>query len=160
MRCRNCNHRQISYHGYIGSGHHSDQLDKRDFAWWRRQMKTFSALLAFCVGNSPGTGEFPPQRPVTRSFVFSLICPWTKCWANNRDAGDLNRHHDHYDVTVMESKRPLVASEAVHLSTLIFAIHIAWRYQDITWGNFDLLWWGSQHSPEVNFSGNLSDNSN
>ena len=31
-------------------------------------METFSALLAICVGNSPVTGEFPTQRPVTRSF--------------------------------------------------------------------------------------------
>ena len=31
-------------------------------------METFSALLAFCAGNSPGTGEFPAQRPVTRSL--------------------------------------------------------------------------------------------
>ena len=27
-----------------------------------------SALLAICVGNSPVPGEFPAQRPVTRSF--------------------------------------------------------------------------------------------
>ena len=31
-------------------------------------METFSALLAICAGNSPVTGEFPAQRPVTRSF--------------------------------------------------------------------------------------------
>ena len=31
-------------------------------------METFSALLALCVGNSPVTGEFPLQRPVTRIF--------------------------------------------------------------------------------------------
>ena len=31
-------------------------------------METFSALLAICVGNSPVSGEFPAQRPVTRSF--------------------------------------------------------------------------------------------
>ena len=36
--------------------------------WWRHQMETFSALLAICAGNSPATGEFPTQRPVTRSF--------------------------------------------------------------------------------------------
>ena len=36
--------------------------------WWRHQKETFSALLALCVGNSPVTGEFPAQRPVTRSF--------------------------------------------------------------------------------------------
>ena len=38
--------------------------------WWRHQMETFSALLAICAGNSPVTGEFPAQRPVTRSFEF------------------------------------------------------------------------------------------
>ena len=31
-------------------------------------METFSALLAFCAGNSPVPREFPSQRPVTRSF--------------------------------------------------------------------------------------------
>ena len=36
--------------------------------WWRHQMETFSALLALCAGNSPVSGEFPSQRPVTRSF--------------------------------------------------------------------------------------------
>ena len=30
--------------------------------------KTFSALLALCTGNSPVTGEFHAQRPVTRNF--------------------------------------------------------------------------------------------
>ena len=29
--------------------------------------ETFPALLAICVGNSPVTGEFPAQRPMTRS---------------------------------------------------------------------------------------------
>ena len=31
-------------------------------------METFSGLLALCAGNSPVVGEFPAQRPVTRSF--------------------------------------------------------------------------------------------
>ena len=37
-------------------------------SWWRHEMETFSALLAICAGNSPVPGEFPTQRPVTRSF--------------------------------------------------------------------------------------------
>ena len=42
--------------------------------WWRYQMETFSALLALCAGNSPVTGDFPAQRPVTRSFdVFFYL---------------------------------------------------------------------------------------
>ena len=36
--------------------------------WWRHQMETFSALLAICAGNSLVPGDFPAQRPVTRSF--------------------------------------------------------------------------------------------
>ena len=39
-----------------------------EFSWWRHQMETFAALLAICAGNSPVPGEFPTQRPVTRSF--------------------------------------------------------------------------------------------
>ena len=37
-------------------------------SWWHHQMETFSALLAFCRGNSPVTGEFPPQKPLIQSF--------------------------------------------------------------------------------------------
>ena len=45
-------------------------------SWWRHQMGTFSALLALCAGNSPVSGEFPTQRPVTRSFdVFFDLRP-------------------------------------------------------------------------------------
>ena len=56
--------------------------------WWRYRMETFSALLVFCAGNSPVTGEFPAQRPVTRSFgVFfdlhlnqQLSKQWRRRW--------------------------------------------------------------------------------
>ena len=41
-------------------------------SWWRHQMETFSALLAICAGNSLVPGEFPTQRPVTRSFNVFL----------------------------------------------------------------------------------------
>ena len=52
-------------------------------------METFSALLAFRVGNSPVTGEFPAQRPVMWSFdVFFYL--------------RLNQHRANYDVIVMK----------------------------------------------------------
>ena len=41
---------------------------KRAPSWWRHQMETFSTLLPICARNSLVTGEFPTQRPVTRSF--------------------------------------------------------------------------------------------
>ena len=71
--------------------------------WWRHQMEIFSALLAICAGNSPVTGEFPAQSPVTRSFdVFFFICSWINGWVNNHEFGYLRRHRAHYDVIVME----------------------------------------------------------
>ena len=45
--------------------------------------------------NSPHKGQW---REV---LVFSLICAWINAWVNNREAGDLRRHRNHYDVTVM-----------------------------------------------------------
>ena len=71
--------------------------------WWRHQMETFSALLAICAGNSPVPGEFPTQRPVTRSFDVTLICARINAWVNNREAGDLRRYRPHCDVIVMIS---------------------------------------------------------
>ena len=45
-------------------------------SWWRHQMETFSALLVICAGNLLVIGEFPAQRPVTRSFdVFFDLHP-------------------------------------------------------------------------------------
>ena len=42
-----------------------------DVIKWKHQS---SALLAICAGNSPVSGEFPAQRPVTRTFdvLFDL----------------------------------------------------------------------------------------
>ena len=73
-------------------------------AWWRHQLDTFSAILAFCEGNSPVTGEFTSQRPVMQSFdvvVFFSICTWIKGWVTNCEACDLRRYRAHYDVTVV-----------------------------------------------------------
>ena len=55
-------------------------------SWWCHQMETFSASLALCAGNSPVTGEFPLQMPVTRSFdVFFDLHP-TK-WLSKQSWG-------------------------------------------------------------------------
>ena len=69
--------------------------------WWRHQREAFSELLALCAGNSPVPGEFPVQRPVTRSFDVFFDLRRINGWVNNREAGDLRRHHTHYDVFVM-----------------------------------------------------------
>ena len=64
-------------------------------------METFSALPAICAQNSLVHGEFPAQKPVTRSFdVFFDVRP-NKQLSKHHEAGDLRRYRRHYDVIVM-----------------------------------------------------------
>ena len=70
-------------------------------AWWRRQMETFSALLALCAGNSPVPVNSPHKGQWRGALMFSLICVRINDWVNNREAGDVRRHRGHYDVSVM-----------------------------------------------------------
>ena len=93
-------------------------------AWWLHQMETFSALLALFAGNSPVTSEFPAQRPVARSFdvFFHLRC--IKDWVNNREAGDLRRHHAHYDVIVMDLPCFKVKHYFGHISGMVGPIDV------------------------------------
>ena len=35
------------------------------------------------------------------ALMLSLICAIRSGWGNNRDAGDLRRHHPHYDITAL-----------------------------------------------------------
>ena len=54
-------------------------------------------------------GEFTGHRRIPRTeandavLLFSLICVWINCWANNREADDLRRYRAHCDVTVMKT---------------------------------------------------------
>ena len=61
----------------------------------------FRVIGPLC-GEFTGPGEFPAQRPVTRSFdvFFDLRL---NDWVNYREAGDLRRHRGHYDVNLMEN---------------------------------------------------------
>ena len=71
-------------------------------SWWRHQMEIFSALLAICAGNSPVSGEFPAQRPVTRSFDVFFDLRLNKRLSKQSWGWwfeTLSLHH--YDVTVM-----------------------------------------------------------
>ena len=84
-------------------------------------METFPALLAICAGNSPVTGEFPAQRPVTQSFDAFFDQRLNKRLSKQSEAGNLRRHRAHYDVTVMSS---------ISIQTLMF--HMSGTYQTAT----------------------------
>ena len=60
--------------------------------------------------NSPHKGQW---RGV---LMFSLICAWINAWVNNREAGDLRRHHTHCDVFVMK-KSPYTRTQQTHQNT-------------------------------------------
>ena len=64
-------------------------------SWWRHHMETF-----------PRYWPFLRWIPLTKASDAELWCflwsaPWINGWVNNREAGDLRRHHAHYDVIVM-----------------------------------------------------------
>ena len=61
-------------------------------------METFSVSLAICAVNSPVTGEFPAQRPVTWSFRVFFDLSVDKRFVR-LVIWDVTRAH--YDVTVM-----------------------------------------------------------
>ena len=65
-------------------------------------METFSALLALCAGNSPVTGEFPQQKPVTRNFdIFVDLRKKKRLSKQSRRRWFEMPHRAHYDVIVM-----------------------------------------------------------
>ena len=85
----------------LGASDYCWVFDSHRIPWWRCRMETFSALLALCARTSPVAGEFSAQSQWHRALKFSLICAWINGWVNNCEAGDLRRHHAHYDVIVM-----------------------------------------------------------
>ena len=73
------------------------QYTHDDVIIWKRFPRywPFVRGIHWSLMNSPQKGQWHG------ALVFSLISAWTNGWANDRDAGDLQRHCAHYDVTVM-----------------------------------------------------------
>ena len=89
--------------------------------------------LCVCGGGGGGGGGGIHRTPVNSphkgqwrgALMFSLICAWINGWVNNREAGDLGRHHARYDVTVIiltGVSNCLCADEDVILVFLVFGV--------------------------------------
>ena len=74
------------------------------FTWCRHQMETFSALLALCDGNTPFTGVFPWQRPVTQGIDVFFDLRLNKRLSEHSIRRWLRRHRAHYDITAMKPR--------------------------------------------------------
>ena len=57
----------------------------------------FRVTGLLCIHRSPVN----PRTKAIDAELWFLICAWINLWVNNREAGDLRRHHAHYDVIVM-----------------------------------------------------------
>ena len=123
--------------------------------WWRHPMmtssKTFSALLAFCAGNSPATGEFPAQRPVTRSFgvFFDLrlnkrLSKQSWDWWFETPSRSLWRHCNAMLTSCQLNSECIISlwpSGTISLyryGLKLAQIMVACLHQSITWTNVDL----------------------
>ena len=98
--------------------------------WWRHQMETFYALLALCVGNSSVTGEFPSQRPVTRSFnvFFDLrlnkqLSKHLRRWWFETPSQSLWRHYNE-TLHICSTARTICSLQSLELPCRIFIIQI------------------------------------
>ena len=76
-------------------------------SWWRHQMEIFSALLAFCAGNSPHKGKW------RGALVFSLIRALNKwlskqsrCWWFETPSSSLWRHCNDIPSNIVLKLRP------------------------------------------------------
>ena len=128
-------------------GHHA-------YSWWRHQMETFSALLAICAGNSPVPGEFPTQRPVTRSFdVYFDLRPnkqlskqWRGWWFET-PSWSLWRHRNVSNVSADETSRHdrhCCPRQTVRHTALRrrFVVHCKmWAADGVSSGTATYDWW-------------------
>ena len=102
-------------------------------------------------------GEFTGPRWIPRTkasdaelWCFLLICAWINGWVNNREAGDLRRHHTHYDVTVMEGNGSPITVVIIRSDITWHCIqHNSCKYSVISI-EFQLRLWRPRHWKPTN----------
>ena len=115
------------------------------WTWWRHFPRYWPSVRGIHRSsvNSPQKGQW------RGALMFSLIYARINGWVNTGEAGDLRRHHAHYDVMMMIYRCP---RNAPALVTPTVVIHIAalnsllelrihqWKH-DI----HEILWFGYQN---------------
>ena len=108
--------------------------------------KHFPRFWPFVMGIHRSPEDSPHKSQWRGALMFSLICAWTNDWANNRDAGDLRRHHAHYDVTVI----PIITLGKLLRISVIFCIVVFKRlmrfYADVRNIRDNIVWWLFKHA--------------
>ena len=96
--------------------------------WWRLQMETFSASLAFVRGIHRSPVDSSHKGKWRGTLMYSLICAWTNGWTNKRDAGDLRRDRTHYDVIVIKMIRPKCPFNWKKIIPLFSILTMCWLF--------------------------------
>ena len=124
--------------------------------WWRHQMETFSALLAICVGNSPVPGEFPTQRPVTRSFdVFFDLRPNKRLskqswgWWSETPSSSLWRHRNESNCRFGNTKRRIIhyhlfLNFSIVITNYVFIVYTSMCLCYVSLSQTFITWWCKQ----------------
>ena len=111
----------------------------QDDTWWRHQMEIFSALLTLCAGNSPVTGEFPTQRPVTRSFdVYFDLRPnerlskqWWGWWFETLSRSSWRHRNDLKKTPNLSLKILMTDGAMLFLTRRISCLIFSWQRQNM-----------------------------
>ena len=132
---------------------------KNTMTWWRHQMETFSVSLALCAGNSPVTGEFPAQRPVTRSFDVFLdrrlnrrLSKQSKGWWFETPLCPLWRHSNgtwwwwwiqtHAPHILIHYSTPLLEQKGLYLPPNSKLLHLYVESLDVLPNKNEIFWVG------------------
>ena len=125
-------------------------------------MEKFSALLAICAGNSPVTGEFPTQRPVTRSFDVFFDLRMNKRLSKHRwgwwfetPSCPLWRHCNGHDITHIQQKEIFTsAKKTIHGGMIKYALLLPsdaiWRHRSELTLSRVMAWWPMAPSHYLN----------
>ena len=96
--------------------------------WWRHY---FPRCWPFVRGIHRSTMNSFHKGQWLAALMFSLICAWINGCVNIREAGDLRRNRDHYDVTVMRCNHHGHASVNLCKVDLTSVLHLR-RYVTCT----------------------------
>ena len=111
--------------------------------------KHFLCYWPFVWGIHWSLVDSPYKGQWSRALMFSLVCAWINGWVNSHEAGDLRRHHTHYDIIVMTNGKlwliqvmvwPLFGTKPFPEPRLTYRQEL-WRHSSV---KFESAWYNVQ----------------
>ena len=128
--------------------------------------KHFPRYCPFVRGIRQSPVNFPHKGQWRGSLMFSLICAWINAWINNREAGDLTRHHACNDTSHTQPKntsgqKPTYMQECWSHVSVIQAVYDRVRIIDLaSWNSNYISWMHSNWLDRLDISTPIVDHCN